>query len=55
MQLVGKNSAFKDWKMLKHKYDLQNNLYIQWMQLVRAFYRISKTTLNKIASIVTRL
>lgn len=55
MQLVDKNSVFKDWNILKHKYDLQNNLYFPWMQLLSDFYRIRKITLNKITSIATRL
>ena len=36
MQLVDKNGSFKDWHTVKHEYDLQNNLYFQWMQLVNA-------------------
>ena len=31
MQLVDRNGVFKDWKTLKHEYDLQNTLYFQWM------------------------
>ena len=36
MQLVDRNGVFKDWNTLKHEYDLQNNLYFQWMQLTNA-------------------
>ena len=36
MQLVDKNGSFKNWHTVKHEYDLQNNLYFQWMQLVNA-------------------
>ena len=36
MQLVDGNGAFKDWNTLKHEYDLQNNLYYQWIQLISA-------------------
>ena len=33
MQSVERNSVFKNWNTLKHEYDLQNNLYFQWMQI----------------------
>ena len=36
MQLVDRNGVFKNWNTLKHEYDLQNNLYFQWMQLISA-------------------
>ena len=36
MQLVDRNGSFKNWHTVKHEYDLQNNLYFQWMQLVNA-------------------
>ena len=36
MQLVDTNGVFKDWNTLKHEYDLQNNLYFHWMQLLSA-------------------
>ena len=36
MQLVDRNGFFKNWHAVKHGYDLQNNLYFQWMQLVNA-------------------
>ena len=36
MQLVDRNGVFKNWNTLKHDYDLQNNLYFQWMQLISA-------------------
>ena len=36
MQLVDRNGAFKDWNTFKHEYNLQNNLYFQWMQLISA-------------------
>ena len=36
MQLVDRNGVFKNWDTLKHDYDLQNNLYFQWMQLINA-------------------
>ena len=36
MQLVDKNGSCKNWYTVKHEYDLQNNLYFQWMQLVNA-------------------
>ena len=34
MQLVDRNGVFNDWNNLKHEYNLQNNLYFQWMQLI---------------------
>ena len=36
MQLVDNYGSFKNWHTVKHEYDLQNNLYFQWMQLVNA-------------------
>ena len=36
MQLVDRNVSFKYWHTVKHEYDLQNNLYFQWMQLINA-------------------
>ena len=36
MQLVDRNGVFKNWNTRKHEYDLQNNLYFQWMQLLNA-------------------
>ena len=36
MHLVDRNSVFKNWNTFKHRYDLQNNLCFQWMQLVSA-------------------
>ena len=36
MQLVDRNGVSKNWNTLKHEYDLQNNLYLQWMQLISA-------------------
>ena len=36
MQLVDRNGFFKNWHTVKHEYDLQNNLYFQWMQLINA-------------------
>ena len=29
MQLVNRNDVFEDWNIVKHQYDLQNNLYFQ--------------------------
>ena len=34
MQLVDRNGAFKNWNTLKHEYDLEKNLYFQWMQFI---------------------
>ena len=36
MQLVDRNVVSKNWNTLKHEYDLQNNFYFQWMQLISA-------------------
>ena len=36
MQLVDRNGFSKNWHTVKHEYDLQNNLYFQWMQLINA-------------------
>ena len=36
MQMVGKDAFLKNWHTVKHEYDLQNNLYFQWMQLISA-------------------
>ena len=32
--MVDRNGVFNDWNNLKHEYNLQNNLYFQWMQLI---------------------
>ena len=50
MQLVDRNGSFKNWNTVKHEYDLQNNLYFQWMP----YHLIGKISLNKI-TISTRL
>ena len=34
MQLVDRNGVFNIWNNLKHEYNLQNNFYFQWMQLI---------------------
>ena len=34
MQLADRNGVFKDWNTRKNEYDLQNNLYFQWVQLI---------------------
>ena len=36
MQLADRNGVSKNWNTLKNEYDLQNNLYLQWMQLISA-------------------
>ena len=36
MELVDRNVFFKNWHTVKHEYDLQNNLYFQWMQFINA-------------------
>ena len=47
MQLVDRNGAFKDWNTLKHEYDLQNNLYFQWMQFIGAIPSTWKNIIKK--------
>ena len=36
MQLVDRDGVFKNWNTLKHEWDLRNNFYFQWMQVISA-------------------
>lgn len=48
MQLVDRNGVLKDWNTLKHKYDLQSNLYFPWMQLISAITSTWKAIIKQI-------
>ena len=52
MQLVCRNGVFKDWNTLKCEYDLQNNLYFQWMQLISAIPSNWKNIIKQIKDII---
>ena len=47
VQLVDRNSVFKDWNTLRHEYNLQNNLYFQWMQLISAILSTWKNIIKQ--------
>ena len=56
-QLVNESCQFKKWKTLKDEYDLDNEMYFQWAQLIHAIPQIwkdkIKQNLSKNARILT--
>ena len=55
MQLVDRNGVFKDCNILKHDYDLQNNLFFQWIQLISSIQSNWKNIIKQNSNINTFL
>ena len=52
--LVNENCNFKSWETLKNEYHLDNKLYFQWIQSIRAIPLIWKQKTNDIGKNVEK-